>query len=115
MGAPLFVTICPEVAAFGRGRLSELPAKLRLTNEETSMSKTTMSMTQPAAPVFSKASMVWTNNREATLNWLAFGLLLAAWNAAGDDSSNPRARPEALRGYSSVSVRAAQRSITQVP
>jgi len=67
------------------------------------MSKTAMSMT------------TWTNNREATLNWLAFGLLLAAWNAAGDDASNPSARPEGLRGYSSVSVRAAQRSLTQVP
>ena len=44
--------------------------------------------------------------REATLNWLALGLLLAAWNASDDGSAAPR-RPAALRGYSSVSVRAA--------
>jgi hypothetical protein len=98
------------------------------------MSMTTMSMTTmiqdrpasqpaaapqatppPAAPIFSKPRAFWMHNREASLNWLAFGLLLAAWNAAGDDASNARARPEALRGYSSVSVRAAQRSIAQVP
>jgi hypothetical protein len=46
--------------------------------------------------------------REASLNWLALGLLLAAWNAADNDTAaQPRRRPEALRGYSSVSVRAA--------
>jgi hypothetical protein len=59
---------------------------------------------------------MWTLRREASLNWLALGLLLAAWNAAGNDAANapddaanhPR-RPEALRGYSYVSVRAANR------
>jgi hypothetical protein len=46
--------------------------------------------------------------REAALNWLALGLLLAAWNASDDGSAAPSARrPTALRGYSSVSVRAA--------
>ncbi len=44
--------------------------------------------------------------REATLNWLALGLLLAAWNASDDGPAAPR-RPAALRGYSAVSVRAA--------
>jgi hypothetical protein len=57
--------------------------------------------------------------REATLNWLALGLLLAAWNAsdrdapARDASANASAdalrRPEALRGYSHISVRAVNR------
>ena len=53
--------------------------------------------------------------RETTLNWLALGLLLAAWNAADrsaadqDASAGTRRRPEALRGYSYVSVRAASR------
>jgi hypothetical protein len=70
---------------------------------------------QAAAPISNKPLAFWMHNREASLNWLAFGLLLAAWNAAGDDASNARARPEALRGYSSVSVRAAQRSISQAP
>ena len=70
---------------------------------------------QTAAPISSKPLAFWTYSREASLNWLAFGLLLAAWNAAGDDASNARARPEALRGYSSVSVRAVQRSIAQAP
>lgn len=51
----------------------------------------------------------WSQRREATLNWLALGVLLAAWNASGNDSSPIPApgRPPALRGYSSVSVRAA--------
>jgi len=61
----------------------------------------------PATPIFSKPRAFWMDNREACLNWLAFGLLLAAWNAAGDDTANARARPGTLRGYSSVSVRAA--------
>jgi hypothetical protein len=53
----------------------------------------------------------WTLHREATLNWLALGLLLAAWNAV-DNKPAPdvRRRPEALRGYGYVSVRAAQRA-----
>ena len=42
---------------------------------------------QPAAPIFSKPRAFWMHNREASLNWLAFGLLLAAWNAAGDRKS----------------------------
>jgi hypothetical protein len=50
----------------------------------------------------------WSQRREASLNWLAFGLLLAAWNASDDAQELPAAhRPNALRGYSSVSVRAA--------
>jgi hypothetical protein len=56
----------------------------------------------------------WPQQREASLNWLALGLLLAAWNAAdnsaGDSGGATRRRPESLRGYSSVSVRAAMRS-----
>jgi hypothetical protein len=52
----------------------------------------------------------WSQHREASLNWLAFGVLLAAWNAADNgvatSMSAPR-RPQALRGYSAVSVRAA--------
>jgi len=98
------------------GRRPELPAKLPLLNEETAMTMTTLiqdgpalrrAVRRPAAPIFSKPRAFWMHNREASLNWLAFGLLLAAWNAAGDDASNAGARPEALRGYSSVSVRAA--------
>jgi hypothetical protein len=55
----------------------------------------------------------WSQRREASLNWLALGLLLAAWNASEDVQEVPAAqrpaaqRPSALRGYSSVSVRAA--------
>jgi hypothetical protein len=52
----------------------------------------------------------WSARREASLNWLALGLLLAAWNASDNDAAaNVRRRPEALRGYTYVSVRAAQR------
>ena len=53
----------------------------------------------------------WSSRREASLNWLALGLLLAAWNASSDNDAVPstRPRPEALRGYPYVSVRAANR------
>jgi hypothetical protein len=51
------------------------------------------------------------SHREGSLNWLALGLLLAAWNAADDGAATSKARrPDSLRGYSQVSVRAAQRS-----
>jgi hypothetical protein len=50
------------------------------------------------------------SRREAALNWLALGLLLAAWNASDNDAdTSARRRPNALRGYSHVSVRAMQR------
>jgi hypothetical protein len=56
--------------------------------------------------------------REATLNWLALGLLLAAWNASDNDAPDKDTaatarRPEVLRGYSYVSVRAANR-VTEI-
>jgi hypothetical protein len=64
-----------------------------------------------AVSIFSQPQKFWVQNREATLNWLALGLLLAAWNAAdGGDDARAR-RPDSLRGYSSVSVRAVQHSI----
>jgi hypothetical protein len=57
---------------------------------------------------------------EAPLNWLALGLLLAAWNAtdndaatttaaAPDTAATARQKPRALRGYPYVSVRAVNR------
>jgi hypothetical protein len=53
---------------------------------------------------------LWSARREASLNWLALGLLLAAWNASDRDAPpTVRQRPEALRPYPYVSVRAAQR------
>jgi hypothetical protein len=46
-------------------------------------------------------------HREASLNWLALGLLLAAWNASDNNApAKARPRPEALRAYPYVSVRA---------
>jgi hypothetical protein len=52
----------------------------------------------------------WSQRREASLNWLALGLLLAAWNASDDHpAAQAKRRPAVLRGYSYVSVRA-QRS-----
>jgi len=57
----------------------------------------------------------WTLRREASLNWLALGLLLAAWNASdnsapeNDAAATMRRRPEALRSYPYVTVRAANR------
>ncbi len=53
---------------------------------------------------------LWSQRCEASLNWLALGLLLAAWNAADDDAGERNPRPPSLRGYSHVSVRAVARS-----
>ncbi len=67
------------------------------------MSTTTLGSRHPAGSF-------WSARREASLNWLALGMLLAAWNATDNDAAaSARPRPEALRGYSYVSVRAAQR------
>jgi len=56
----------------------------------------------------------WSQRREASLNWLAFGVLLAAWNASNNDTAPLRRRPEALRGYSYVSVRAVSRHFAEL-
>jgi hypothetical protein len=67
----------------------------------------------PVRPNRSPAAL-WTSRREATLNWLALGLLLAAWNAADRDSGAAvRRRPETLRGYEYVSPRAAMRAASR--
>jgi hypothetical protein len=59
---------------------------------------------------------IWSLRREASLNWLALGLLLAAWNASDNEvapaahpATHSARRPEALGGYSYVSVRALNR------
>jgi hypothetical protein len=58
----------------------------------------------------------WAQHREASLNWLAFGLLLAAWNATDNEAATDvRRRPQSLRGYSAVSVRAATLHSEQQP
>jgi hypothetical protein len=67
-------------------------------------------VTSSPRPIFGTPSEFWPLSREKTRNWLALGLLLAAWNAADDDHSAPR--PHHLRGYAYVSVRAATRSAT---
>ena len=54
-------------------------------------------------------SNFWAGYRESTLNWLALGLLLAAWNSADDTLAKTPPRPAALQGYDMVSVRAVQR------
>jgi hypothetical protein len=73
------------------------------------MSITTLGARHPLGPRRPQGSF-WSVHREASLNWLALGLLLAAWNASDNDAAaNVRRRPEALRGYPYVSVRAAQR------
>jgi hypothetical protein len=51
---------------------------------------------------------LWSQHREASLNWLALGLLLAAWNAA-DDGDSAHRRPASLRAYANVTMRAITR------
>ena len=70
-------------------------------------------MNSSTVSMFDKPRTFWNQHREASLNWLALGLLLAAWNAADhDDSKTAQRRPDTLRGYTYVSVRATQRSQT---
>jgi hypothetical protein len=65
--------------------------------------------TSNSRPAFGMPSNLWPQYREASLNWLALGLLLAAWNSA-DDGNSAHRRPQSLRGYAHVTVRAATRS-----
>jgi hypothetical protein len=55
----------------------------------------------------------WSSRREASLNWLALGMLLAAWNASDNAAAANVRRPDSLRGYAFVSVRAANRITPQ--
>jgi len=78
------------------------------------MTALTRQITFDSAPKANSAWQVgckgawWFQSREASLNWLAFGVLLAAWNASDNDTAaQVGRRPPALRGYSTVSVRAA--------
>ena len=53
----------------------------------------------------------WNLNRETTLNWLALGMLLAAWNASNNEpASQATRRPEPLRGHAHVSVRSVRQA-----
>jgi hypothetical protein len=78
-------------------------------------------MSNTASLRHGSADAFWSTRREAALNWLALGLLLAAWNATDNDpaekatAAHVRGRPEALRGYSSVSVRAVNRVAANIP
>jgi hypothetical protein len=65
--------------------------------------------TATAPSLFIEPRSLWVQRREAALNWLALGLLLAAWNAADGDPVGAARRPQSLRGYSCVSVRAVHR------
>ena len=81
-------------------------------------------MSSMSSSKYRSAGEFWCSRREATLNWLALGLLLAAWNASdnnaavnnasvNDGAATTRRRPEALRSYSYVTVRAANRVTAQ--
>jgi hypothetical protein len=61
---------------------------------------------------YATPSGFWAQHREASLNWLALGLLLAAWNSADNDANPIARRPEKLRGYSYVSMRAVTKAST---
>jgi hypothetical protein len=79
---------------------------------------------RPANPSFGLPPEIWTQRREASLNWLALGLLLAAWNAVDDpgsaglaESPQPalRPRPALLRAHSYVTVRSLTRAAAVEP
>ncbi len=66
----------------------------------------TLSATEPAW---------WLSHRASARSWIALGLLLAAWNACDDEAAPRAARPEVLKGYASVSVRALERTSPSIP
>jgi hypothetical protein len=82
-------------------------------NQERTMTTSTMQIPRGSlygaggARPSGAADTWWAQRREASLNWLALGVLLAAWNASSNDAAQAWRRPPALRGYSTVSVRAA--------
>ena len=55
-----------------------------------------MQLSNPRAK-FATPDRLWSQRREASLNWLALGLLLAAWNAADDDAGDAPAAAIAAR------------------
>jgi len=86
-----------------------------MSTPEIKLTRATVAAAMPGVvrewPGYSKRTW-WSQHREASLNWLALGLLLAAWNASDNDTHvQAKSRPESLRGYSYVSVRA-HRSVT---
>jgi hypothetical protein len=78
-------------------------------------SRSTGMQTANGISIFNERRTFWVQHGDAPLNWLALGLLLAAWNAADDDGVHARRRPEELRAHSHVSVRAAQRALQPSP
>jgi hypothetical protein len=42
---------------------------------------------------YRSAGEFWCSRREASLNWLALGLLLAAWNASDNNAQCSTAKP----------------------
>jgi hypothetical protein len=90
---------------------------------------------QPWKSSFGIPSALWTQRRETSLNWLALGLLLAAWNAvdepgsaahagsadagsadmSADDACSAARRPDPLRRYSCITVRSITRTAAAEP
>ncbi len=47
----------------------------------------------------------WAKHREATLNWMALGMLLSAWHAADNDAAKSVAHATNLaKGHKTVNV-----------
>jgi len=76
--------------------------------------------TRRSVVTFNEPRCFWFERHPTALNWLALGVLLAAWNAVDNDAScatqpptiEPGAmqpRPVTLRGHTPVSVRALKR------
>jgi len=64
-----------------------------------------------SAPRWNAHSSSWwiAPGRERALNWIAFGLLLAAWNFSDDDAATRRVRrPAHVENHVLVTARAAR-------
>jgi hypothetical protein len=48
------------------------------------------------------ARQSWSKHREASLNWLALGLLLAAWNASDNETKVPSPTANFAKGHKTV-------------
>jgi hypothetical protein len=52
------------------------------------MTQLTFAERLPTRPCTYTARRFWSEHGEASLNWLALGLLLAAWNATDNEAAN---------------------------
>src|SRR5882672_308967 len=96
---PQFARIGPGLARFSPRGIATCAGHSSPRQRGADMSKLPGNLTHAEAGVLGFAWQTesidawWCRRREASLNWLALGLLLAAWNASEDDPARAPRRP----------------------